>query len=102
MNEYNLKIEQYKQRIINAFQKNNLFIKRLRKASDEKGIFIYHSLGTEYQRTYRKLVEKLSESEYLYQRIKKNYNVDFIGIENEEDFKDSLDRIIIEAKNRIK
>ena len=99
---YNLDLsepENVKQQIINNFNNNGLVIQKIRK-SKLGGYYIYHQFGTQHTRTVRKLVEKISDSEWLYCRSKKNYNVDFISDENKEELEDGLHRAICEALNR--
>jgi len=93
-------IETLKQIVINKFQENNLPLSKIIKSRLGDGLYVYGPYCSEQSRNYRKLVKKLSDNEYLYERGKKFYKCNFISTENFNDFELYLLMVLTENLNR--
>lgn len=97
------RIETMKQIVINKFKEYELPLSKIRAGrlpGKEKGIYVYHPNGALYYQNKRELVEKLSETRFLYRRYKKSYRMNFIATENLEEFENFLKMAISEALAR--
>lgn len=93
-------IETYKQIVINKFKEFRLPLSKVKKTRLGDGLYIYGRYCSEQTRTARRLVKKISDHEYLYQRFKIKYYCNFISTENLKEFESFLITVIMENLTR--